>query len=259
MSEPAPKAYTVRQGDSLGTIAQKFSIANWKFIYNASCNEALRSKRKNPDQIQPGDVLFIPVRRSDLRAHNEERLRRLQATRTYLCRIYDQQLKELDAAFNTVQRTSDGVDAVWTLVQLGLNVREAAKLGEMTIGKHGKVLKALNEKLQKTANDICKDLINAGIRDPALEAIVKDRDAVKDGVIWAVGRIGVEALLKYNAPSFWFWTYFQLKRGKSWREAVSESPEDVYNDSKADFKRAKESALRNIDKRIWEVKRMIMS
>ena len=51
-----PRTYTVRSGDSLGTIAGKYSGVTWQQIYEA--NKSLIGS--NPDLIQPGQVLVIP-------------------------------------------------------------------------------------------------------------------------------------------------------------------------------------------------------
>jgi hypothetical protein len=252
------KTYVVKPSDSLSTIAQKFGIRDWKVIYYAACNEPLRSKRKNPNLLQPGDPVVIPLQLSDLRSYNEQRLRQLLSIRADLNRIYDEQLKDLESAFNKAQRTANAVDTVKTFIDIGSDVTSAAKVAEMTIGKKGKVLKALNEEFLKKAEEVYKDVYNAGVRDPMLEAAVKDRQAAKDGVLWAIGRIAVETLLKYDTPSFWAWTYVQLRSGKSWSESVSTSPEDAFAESKTDLQRARADALRNIDKRVWELRKVMM-
>jgi len=51
------QSYTVVSGDSLSKIAKRFygNANRWQEIY-----EANKSKIKNPDLIQPGQVLVIP-------------------------------------------------------------------------------------------------------------------------------------------------------------------------------------------------------
>lgn len=51
--------YTVQQGDCLSSIGYKFKIP-WKKIWEHGNNAALKQKRKSPDVLLPGDVLFIP-------------------------------------------------------------------------------------------------------------------------------------------------------------------------------------------------------
>ena len=52
-----PQSYTVKSGDSLSRIAKHiYGDANkWHAIYDAN-----RDKIKNPDLIQPGQVLTLP-------------------------------------------------------------------------------------------------------------------------------------------------------------------------------------------------------
>ncbi len=53
--------HKVVQGECLISIAQKFGLANWQTIYDASENSAFKTLRKNPNMICPGDELFIPI------------------------------------------------------------------------------------------------------------------------------------------------------------------------------------------------------
>jgi hypothetical protein len=54
--------YKVIQGDFLAKIARKFGFQDWKTIWNHANNSDLRNKRKNPNILYPGDMIFIPDR-----------------------------------------------------------------------------------------------------------------------------------------------------------------------------------------------------
>jgi LysM repeat protein len=56
-AQPASRTYTVRSGDTLAGIAQRFyhNPGNWRWIY-----EANRSKLSDPDRIYVGETLNIP-------------------------------------------------------------------------------------------------------------------------------------------------------------------------------------------------------
>jgi hypothetical protein len=56
--------YQVQQGDCLCSIAEKWGFPNYEAIYLDSGNTAFREKRPNPNIIFPGDVLFIPDRKT---------------------------------------------------------------------------------------------------------------------------------------------------------------------------------------------------
>ena len=51
--------YTVQQGDCLSSLGYKFKIP-WKKIWDHANNAALKQKRKSPDVLFPGDIIFIP-------------------------------------------------------------------------------------------------------------------------------------------------------------------------------------------------------
>jgi hypothetical protein len=53
------RPYFVRQGDYLTSIADRFGFEPAE-VWEHQKNEALRKKRKNPNLLFPGDVLFIP-------------------------------------------------------------------------------------------------------------------------------------------------------------------------------------------------------
>jgi N-acetylmuramoyl-L-alanine amidase len=60
--------YTVRQGDYLSKIAKEFGFSDYLTIWNHPDNSELKSKRKNPNVLYPGDKLVIPDR--NLREEN---------------------------------------------------------------------------------------------------------------------------------------------------------------------------------------------
>lgn len=52
--------YTVKQGDCLSSIAHEFGFT-WQKLWNDSANADLRSLRKNPNVLYPGDIVRIPT------------------------------------------------------------------------------------------------------------------------------------------------------------------------------------------------------
>jgi len=55
-------SYTVRQGDYLSKIAKDFGFSDYRTIWDHADNAELKSKRKNPNVLYPGDKLVIPDR-----------------------------------------------------------------------------------------------------------------------------------------------------------------------------------------------------
>ena len=52
--------YTVQQGDYLSKIAKEFGFSDYRTIWDHPDNSELKSKRKNPNVLHPGDKLVIP-------------------------------------------------------------------------------------------------------------------------------------------------------------------------------------------------------
>jgi len=52
-----PKKYTVKEGETLGVIADKFGMPTWKYLYQLNKNVI----GENPDVLNAGTVLKIPV------------------------------------------------------------------------------------------------------------------------------------------------------------------------------------------------------
>jgi hypothetical protein len=51
--------YTIKEGDCLSSIAQRHGLF-WQKIWDHSQNSELRRRRRNPNILYPGDVVFIP-------------------------------------------------------------------------------------------------------------------------------------------------------------------------------------------------------
>jgi hypothetical protein len=198
----------------------------------------------------------IPPGFSEVKKHNQERLRQLEALRRNIARLYDDQLKDLEQATKHAEAVGNAVDTVKTLIDIGSSLSGAARAAKATIGMKGKMLKKLNVKFYKELKHACTDIGKDMVEDQALEAVAEEGKE-KDGVLWAIGRVAANTLLSYDSPSFWAWTFVQLRNGRTWSEAVSTSPEDYYIDSRNKLLRAKADALRNIDKRIWAIKQAL--
>lgn len=56
----AMSEHKVKKGETLSEIAKKHKIKDWKKLWEAKENKALVKKRKEPQLIQPGDVVIIP-------------------------------------------------------------------------------------------------------------------------------------------------------------------------------------------------------
>lgn len=56
----APELHMFKKGDTLDKIARAHSLKSGKFLFDHKLNAQLKSKRKTPEMIQPGDKVFLP-------------------------------------------------------------------------------------------------------------------------------------------------------------------------------------------------------
>lgn len=59
-------SHTVQQGEHLTSIAAKYGFRDYHTIWDDGNNAALKAKRKNPNVLYPGDVLFIPEKQQKI-------------------------------------------------------------------------------------------------------------------------------------------------------------------------------------------------
>lgn len=59
-SAPAGTRVTVAQGDTMVSLAHAHGFRDWRVIYDHPENDALRRRRPRPEQLLPGDEVFIP-------------------------------------------------------------------------------------------------------------------------------------------------------------------------------------------------------
>jgi N-acetylmuramoyl-L-alanine amidase len=54
--------HIVKQGDTIVSIAEQYSLSTWLRIYDHPENAGFRQKRPNPNLLYPGDEIFVPER-----------------------------------------------------------------------------------------------------------------------------------------------------------------------------------------------------
>jgi hypothetical protein len=52
---------TVKQGETLKTLAKRFKVSDERIIYEHPANADLRKKRSDPSSVQPGDIVVVPA------------------------------------------------------------------------------------------------------------------------------------------------------------------------------------------------------
>jgi hypothetical protein len=69
--------YTVKQGDCLASIAYRHGLF-WEKVWNHPQNAKLKEKRKDPNILYPGDVLFVPKKEEKQESGATEKRHRFQ-------------------------------------------------------------------------------------------------------------------------------------------------------------------------------------
>lgn len=72
--------YTVQQNDCLASLAVQHGFA-WKTLWNHPQNAPLKQKRKTPNILLPGDILFIPDKKLKEVAAASQRLHKFKKKR----------------------------------------------------------------------------------------------------------------------------------------------------------------------------------
>jgi hypothetical protein len=88
--------HKVLQGECLASIAKQYGFAEWKAVYHHPENKDLRSRRKNPNVLHPGDQVFIPEIRPKVAARSTD------STHKFV-------LKSVTAKLRLVLKDQDGV------------------------------------------------------------------------------------------------------------------------------------------------------
>lgn len=78
------KQYRVDQGDHLSRIAQKFGFSDHGKIWNHPANAELKSKRKSPSVLHPGDQLIIPEKEAKQVSASTDVRHKFQVSRSNL-------------------------------------------------------------------------------------------------------------------------------------------------------------------------------
>lgn len=60
-----PGPHTVKQGETFCSIAKAHGCGDWHAVYDDQANADLRARRRNPNVLDPGDVVTIPDSATD--------------------------------------------------------------------------------------------------------------------------------------------------------------------------------------------------
>lgn len=132
-----PTEHTVVQGDHIAKLAHQYGFTDWKTIWNHGGNSQLRSLRKNPNVLYPGDIVHIPDREARVEQKSTDKKHRFQILREPLkLRIKVQDMNgnpvtatkcELTVDTQTYTLTSDGQGMIEQIIS------PAAQTGRLVV------------------------------------------------------------------------------------------------------------------------------
>lgn len=286
MSTPAKQEHKVKKNESLEEIAKKYGHKDWKVIWSAPENKKLVQKRKKPEAIDPGDVLFIPLNdkqkkeqeKSD-KAAADKKAAELKAAQTLL-KTCEEDVKaskaklkalvgmikshvtaankayqELLALQAKTRKWALGADvtaaiatAAATMASAFQNIEKATASQIAEIEKH-------SEKLVKAGKE-CIKLIGTNFPGVANAARnYSDKVALLDGnrnkLAATVGSVG-KWINKGLSPSFWANTISQKMDGKTWSEAAKSEVGDDLEEQIQAFNKQENAILQELKARATE-------
>ncbi|HEY3838363.1 MAG TPA: LysM domain-containing protein, partial [Bryobacteraceae bacterium] len=110
--------YTVKEGDYLSSIADQYGFSSHLTIWNDPHNADLKAKRKNPNILFPGDIVYIPDHANKIESRPTDQRHKFVTNaeslmlRLILERSYDSPLTstpcELVVGTNQFKLTTDG-------------------------------------------------------------------------------------------------------------------------------------------------------
>jgi N-acetylmuramoyl-L-alanine amidase len=132
-----PQNHTVKQGECILSIAAKNGLF-WESVWNHPDNSGLKNQRKNPNELQPGDVVVIPDKeKKEESAAADQRQRflkkgvpaklRLKITRNDEPRANEPFTINIDGKYTDGQTDGDGM--------IDISIPPDAKKGELKVGE----------------------------------------------------------------------------------------------------------------------------
>ena len=244
--------YKFKKNDTLEKIAKSWGVAKASYIWDDPMNKSVKSKRKKPDALVPGDILHIPYTLKQKKAILEKKLHYLDlidgeaalaahfAKQSDLfaaaARRADARIKELQKSRDDLEKyllriekdvkaTSQAVDiaaAVLTLL-VGLS-KTAAKAAKAS----GDELVKLNKEAMKQITGVPAEKAKGAAKEAGVKYLLDPKNEISM-VGLTVGTLS-ESFDKMTSPSFWATTISRMRtsgKGLTWESWVDASTFDL--------------------------------
>ncbi len=240
---------------------------------------------ENPLQIEDGTTCrAVSHPPGSLRAHAyrglspraravllHRRLDNLRKLRADTVALFDDIDKELDKNVRRLEGTSEVVNGVATVANIGVGLSKLVQEGFAAIKLSGTALEHANHHLAKEALKFASDpledvalhqtgeFMNSKARKPSAQNKDGELKTRLAGLAWALGAATLNSFLKMQEPSFWAGVVVRLKSGKSWSQSVTGSPEEDIAETRRKLKAQREQALKQLDERFQQAERALAS
>ena len=190
--------------------------------------------------------MTVAQRRSEIL---KKRLTSLEAVSREAESIFNGLENELEQNIREYEHVSENVDVAADMALILVNLGKIVKTGMQATSLHGKALEEVNKELGKES-------IKFSV-EPAADVVAKQWAAkigANDGLLWALGKTTVQAWFDLTSPSFWAGVYTNMRDGKSWQQAVTESPGDAMKQALGRVRNQKRHTLSNLQAKIMETR-----
>ncbi len=130
--------HKVQQGEYLAKIAARYGFTNYRTIWNHPKNAQLKQKRRSPNVLYPGDMLFVPDREERVEARSTTKVHTFVAPqRTVLLRIVvkdvdDKPIGNADYVLNFRGKTSAASADKNGLIEEQIDIKQS-HVGTLTV------------------------------------------------------------------------------------------------------------------------------
>lgn len=173
--------HVVQQGEHATSIARKYKFISFKTIWDDAGNADLRKKRKNPNVLLPGDVVFIPDRQEKKVTLATTKLHHFTVKvqplklRIVVKDWMEQPVKNSDYTLQVAGSTDKKKTSETGLIEKDLSANVDAQLGKLTVADDTVDVKVGHLDPEDTQSGQVARLNNLGYDAGAIEKLDQER------------------------------------------------------------------------------------
>lgn len=226
--------YTVQGGDTLTSLAKQFELPSWKTIASYSENANLLKKRGDAENIQPGDVLFIPPNPIKILEYKIVNLKKLKGEFMKDC---EKMQHHFEREYQGIQKYAKTIDFVSTMLTSLVSI---GAQGAKAMGKIGAELTKANAKFGAAVLKNSYDNIKGAWDLTGEVSTVVEKEEVEPlkeiEEFWS----------KVKSPSFW----------AKW--ATGTDPDLIYHQQLKDLQTQRVKTISNLNRKIIRTNEQIL-